>query len=60
MDKSIDKQINELKAQLFKTDHYTLKFIEGKITQEEFDRHCKEREAMRTKIRELENQLKDY
>lgn len=59
MDKSIDKQINELKAQLSKTDHYTLKFIEGKINQEEFDRHCEERETMRAKIRELENQLKE-
>ena len=52
---SIDQQIAELKQQLFLTDYKAIKYAEGWITDEEYAPIRAERQAIRDKINELEN-----
>lgn len=49
-----EQKINYYKEKLKQTDYQTLKFIEGRITQEEFDFWKNIRESFRREIRKLE------
>lgn len=53
----IKAEIFKLKLNLKKSDYKTLKFIEGKLSQDEFENVKLERQKIREKINELENQL---
>lgn len=50
----IEERIMELQRNLVNTDYKTLKYIEGELSQEEYDISCKEREEWREEIRKLE------
>ena len=49
-------QIQELKRELEETDYKAIKYAEGWLTEEEYTPVRAEREALRVKIRELENE----
>ena len=51
----IDQQIAELKQLLFSTDYKALKYAEGWISEEEYAPIKAERQAIRDRINELEN-----
>lgn len=51
----IDQQIAELKQQLFSSDYKAIKYAEGWISEEEYSPIKAERQKIRDKINELEN-----
>ena len=51
----VGQQIAELKQQLFLTDYKAIKYAEGWITEEEYAPIKAERQKIRDKINELEN-----
>lgn len=51
----IDQQIAELKQQLFSSDYKAIKYAEGWISEEEYAPIKAERQKIRDKINELEN-----
>lgn len=53
----LEGEINGLKQLLKQTDYMALKFIEGKITESEFEEIKKTRQGYRDKINELEAKL---
>ena len=52
---SVEQQIIELKQQLLDTDYKAIKYAEGWITEEEYAPIKAERQKIRDKINELEN-----
>lgn len=57
---SIEEQIANLKMQLAATDYLCLKWAEGHITDEEYAPIKAERQALRDRINELEQQLEQH
>ena len=55
---SYNKRIVFLKGKLKQTDYYTNKFVEGELTQEEFEPIKAQRKAWREEINQLENKIK--
>lgn len=55
----INDRIIFLKRQLIDSDYKVLKFIEGKLSQEEYENALTQRQEWRDEINELEKQLKD-
>lgn len=55
----INDRIIFLKRQLEASDYKVLKYIEGKLSQEEYDEILIQRQEWRDEINELEEQLKD-
>ena len=51
----IDQQIAKLKQQLFSSDYKAIKYAEGWISEEEYAPIKAERQEIRDKINELEN-----
>lgn len=56
---SCSRKITHLKSRLSKTDYYTNKFVEGELTQEEFDPIKEQRKAWREEINLLEQKIKN-
>ena len=52
-------EVAECKAKLFKTDYKAIKRAEGWYTEEEYAPIKVEREALRERIRELENAMEE-
>lgn len=53
----IVKDIIKLKSQLSATDHKVLKYMEGRLTEEEYEEVKTQRQAMRDEINALKAQL---
>jgi hypothetical protein len=51
------QEIDALKFELKETDYYTLKYIEGVISEETFKEKAAYRQALRQRIEELEKQI---
>ena len=51
----LDNRISLLKTSLASTDYKTIKYIEGKLTEEEFEANNAKRQAWRDEINRLEN-----
>ena len=48
-----ENKINQLKLELERTDYKTLKYIDGELTEEEYNEIKEIRKELRRKIREL-------
>lgn len=55
----IQQEIAELKSQLDATDYKCLKYVDGALTDEEYAEVKEERQSLRDRINELEEQLKE-
>ena len=55
---SYNKRMVFLKGKLKKSDYYTNKFVEGELTQEEFEPIKLQRKAWRDEINQLEQKIK--
>lgn len=55
--KEIEQQITNLKSQLAASDYNCLKWVEGHLTDEEYQPIKEQRQELRDKINELENLL---
>lgn len=53
----IVKDIIKLKSQLSATDYKVLKYMEGRLTEEEYEEVKTQRQAMRDEINALKDQL---
>lgn len=53
----IEQQITDLKAQLAASDYNCLKWVEGHLTDDEYQPIKEQRQELRDKINELENSL---
>ena len=51
------QEIESLKFELKETDYYTLKYIEGALSEEIFKEKCTYRQSLRDRIRELESKI---
>lgn len=51
------QEIESLKFELKETDYYTLKYIEGVLSEEVFKEKCTYRQSLRDKIKELESKI---
>ena len=51
-------QIGELKHQLSNTDYKAIKFAEGLISEEDYNKVKEQRQTWRNEIKKLESQLK--
>jgi hypothetical protein len=56
---SCNREIVFLKSRLARTDYYTYKFVEGDLTEEEFEPIKAQRKEWRDRINQLENKIKD-
>lgn len=50
----IEWQLAAAKAELAETDYYTLKFVDGELTAEEYEPHRIRRAELRRAVRDLE------
>lgn len=55
----IKEQISQLKIKLADSDYKILKYLEGELSQEEYDEIVAKRKEWRKEINELEEQLKE-
>lgn len=60
MDKETYFRIEELKRLLEKEDFKTIKYVQGKLTEEEFAKVTAQCEAWREEINQLEQKLKSF
>lgn len=51
------QEIEALKFELKETDYYTLKYIEGALSEEVFKEKCAYRQSLRDRIKELESKI---
>ena len=51
------QEIAALKFELKETDYYTLKYMEGALSEEVFKEKCAYRQSLRDRIRELESKI---
>lgn len=51
------QEIESLKFELKETDHYTLRYMEGDLSEEVFKEKCAYRQSLRDRIRELESKI---
>ena len=51
------QEIESLKFELKETDHYTLRYMEGDLSEEVFKEKCAYRQGLRDRIRELESKI---
>lgn len=51
------QEIEALKFELKETDYYTLKYMEGALSEEVFKEKCAYRQSLRDRIRELESKI---
>ena len=51
------QEIDALKFELKETDYYTLKYMEGALSEEVFKEKCAYRQSLRDRIRELESKI---
>jgi hypothetical protein len=51
------QEITRLKFELKETDYYTLKYIEGALSEKVFKEKCVYRQALRDRIKELESKI---
>ena len=51
------QEIESLKFELKETDYYTLKYIEGALSEEIFKEKCAYRQSLRDRIKELESKI---
>ena len=51
------QEIEALKLELKETDYYTLKYMEGNLSEEIFKEKCAYRQSLRDRIRELESKI---
>ena len=51
------QEIEALKLELKETDYYTLKYMEGALSEEVFKEKCAYRQSLRDRIRELESKI---
>ena len=51
------QEIESLKFELRETDYYTLKYMEGALSEEVFNEKCEYRQSLRNKIKELEGKI---
>ena len=58
IEENIKNEINQLKSQLQLTDYLTMKYMEGQLSEEEWDAAKIKRQEWRDRINELENELK--
>lgn len=56
---AITREVESLKADLVALDYKTIKYVQGKLTQEEFDAVINVCEQKRARINELENSLQE-
>jgi hypothetical protein len=54
-----EEEISELKQKLSDTDYKCLKYVDGALTDEEYAEVKSERQSLRDRINELEEQLKE-
>lgn len=51
------QEIDALKFELKETDYYTLKYVEGALSEEVFKEKCAYRQSLRDRIKELESKI---
>lgn len=51
------QEIDALKFELKETDYYTLKYVEGALSEEVFKETCAYRQSLRDRIKELESKI---
>ena len=51
------QEIEALKFELKETDHYTLRYMEGDLSEEVFKEKCAYRQSLRDRIKELESKI---
>ena len=51
------QEIESLKFELKETDYYTLKYMEGALSEEVFKEKCAYRQSLRDRIKELESKI---
>lgn len=51
------QEIEALKFELKETDHYTLMYMEGALSEEVFKEKCAYRQSLRDRIKELESKI---
>ena len=51
------QEIEALKLELKETDHYTLRYMEGDLSEEVFKEKCAYRQSLRDRIKELESKI---
>lgn len=51
------QEIDALKFELKETDYYTLKYMEGALSEEMFKEKCAYRQTLRDRIKELESKI---
>lgn len=51
------QEIEALKFELKETDYYTLKYMEGALSEEVFKEKCAYRQSLRDRIKELESKI---
>ena len=51
------QEIEALKFELKETDHYTLRYLEGDLSEEVFKEKCAYRQSLRDRIKKLESKI---
>lgn len=53
----VRRRMDEIKVELSQTDYLTMKFIEGELSDEEYEPHKAHRASLREEYNRLENEL---
>ena len=55
----LEIEMEQCRLELSGSDYKTMKFIEGELTQEEYDESCRERSEWRRRINEIQELIKN-
>lgn len=55
----LEIEMEQCRLELSGSDYKTMKYIEGELTQTEYDKSCEERRNWRNRINEIQNMIKN-